>query len=63
MTTRMDRGRMVLETTLLELVSVMSTLEKNEEAVVAGVVELVRDGGVKLTGTFRDVPLDRLFAA
>jgi len=63
MTTRSDCGQTVLETTLLELVSVMSSVENSDEVVVARVVELLQRGGVKLTGNFRDVPLERLFAA
>jgi hypothetical protein len=62
MTTRtLPAGRVVLEATLLELVSVVSTVEKTEDAVVARVVELVKCGDAKLTGTFRDSPVEHLF--
>jgi hypothetical protein len=63
MPTRSNRGKIVLETTLLELVSMMSSVEKSDEAVVAEVADLTRSGDVKLTGTFRDVPVGQLFPA
>jgi hypothetical protein len=63
MTIRSDHGQTILETTLLELVSVMTSVEKSDETVVAQIVELVRGGWVKLTGNFREVPVERLFAA
>lgn len=43
----------VLETTLLELVTVLCEVTRDDAEVVATVVELIRAGRIRLTGSFR----------
>ncbi|MDJ0789920.1 MAG: hypothetical protein QNK05_24245 [Myxococcota bacterium] len=46
----------IVQTTLLELVQVVSEVARNEREVVATVKDLLRSGRVRLTGNFRDDP-------
>jgi len=50
---RGQRRPRVVETTLLELVQALGELTHDDREVVATVVELVREGKVRLTGSFR----------
>gem|GEM_PF-1958767 len=50
---RRQRAPRVVETTLLELVQALGELTHDDREVVATVVELVREGKVRLTGNFR----------
>lgn len=45
-----------VETTLLQLVQVVSEVARDDREVVATVRELLRSGRVKLTGNFKDDP-------
>jgi hypothetical protein len=57
---RVRRNAQVLpghvETTLLQLVQLVSEVARDDREVVATVRELLRSGRVKLTGNFRDNP-------
>lgn len=48
----------VVETTLLELVRVVSEVTEDDREVVSTVMEMLRSGRVRLCGTFRDSSLD-----
>lgn len=48
----------VVETTLLELVRVVSEVTEDDREVVATVMEMLRSGRVRLCGNFRDTNLD-----
>lgn len=48
----------VVETTLLELVRVVSELTDDDREVVATVMEMLRSGRVRLCGTLRGATLD-----
>jgi hypothetical protein len=48
---------MTLDTTLLELVTAISDVSRDDREVVATVVALVDSGRVRLTGTFRGARL------
>ena len=48
----------VVETTLLELVRVVSEVTEDDREVVATVMEMLRSGRVRLCGNFRDSTLD-----
>ena len=43
----------VVETTLLELVQTLGELTQDDREVVATVIEMLRNGRVRLTGNFR----------
>jgi hypothetical protein len=53
------RRTRALPTTLLELVDTVSELARNDEEVVAAVLDLLESGRVRLCGTFRDRPPHR----
>jgi hypothetical protein len=46
--------------TLLELVSAIGRMTEDDREVVAVVLEMLSSGQVRLTGSFRNVPVDRL---
>jgi hypothetical protein len=46
------------QTTLLELVAAVSEVAENEAELVATVLELLESGRARLTGNFRDIPID-----
>jgi len=46
------------ETTLLELVAAVSEVARSEAELVATVLDLVESGRARLTGNFRDIPID-----
>lgn len=48
----------VVETTLLELVRVVSEVTEDDREVVATVMEMLRSGRVRLCGNFRGSSLD-----
>jgi predicted nucleic-acid-binding protein len=48
----------VVETTLLELVRVVSEVTEDDREVVATVMEMLRSGRVRLCGTLRNAVLD-----
>ncbi|MEN8182356.1 MAG: hypothetical protein ABFS46_07455 [Myxococcota bacterium] len=48
----------VIETTLLELVRVVSEVTEDDREVVTTVMEMLRSGRVRLCGTLRDKNLD-----
>ena len=48
----------VVETTLLELVRVVSEVTEDDREVVSTVMEMLQSGRVRLCGTFRDSGLD-----
>jgi hypothetical protein len=48
----------VVETTLLELVRVVSEVTEDDREVVSTVMEMVQSGRVRLCGTFKDSTLD-----
>ncbi len=48
----------VVETTLLELVRVVSEVTEDDREVVTTVMEMLRSGRVRLCGNFRDTNLD-----
>ncbi len=48
----------VLETTLLELVTQLSATAADENETVEMVVALLRSGRARLTGNFRNVPIE-----
>ena len=48
----------VVETTLLELVRVVSEVTEDDREVVTTVMEMLRSGRVRLCGSFRDSQLD-----
>ena len=48
----------VVETTLLELVRVVSEVTEDDREVVATVLEMLRSGRVRLCGTLHDERLD-----
>jgi hypothetical protein len=48
----------VVETTLLELVRVVSEVTEDDREVVTTVMEMVQSGRVRLCGNFRDSTLD-----
>ena len=52
-----ERGE-VLETTLLELVTRLSATTADETETVEAAVALLRSGRARLTGNFRNVPID-----
>jgi hypothetical protein len=60
---RADRLRAIqgpgpcVETTLLELVQALADVTEDDREVVAAVIDLLRSGRVRLTGTFRSQPL------
>ncbi|NNL65339.1 MAG: hypothetical protein HKP30_03760 [Myxococcales bacterium] len=54
-----EAPRVCLETTLLELVRVVSEATEDDREVVQAVLHMLRSGSVQLCGTFRDEPLDR----
>jgi len=48
-----------VETTLLELVRVISESTNDDSEVVSTVVHMLRSGRVQLCGTFRNEPIER----
>ena len=46
------------ETTLLELVAAVSEVVRTEAELVATVLDLLESGRARLTGNFRDIPID-----
>lgn len=48
---------MALDTTMLELVTAIAAVARDDREVVATVVALVNSGRVRLTGTFRGMRL------
>lgn len=46
------------QTTLLELVAAVSEVAENEAELVATVLELLESGRARLTGNFRDIPIE-----
>jgi hypothetical protein len=49
---------MKVQTTLLDLVTVVNDVSDNEDEVIATVVHLVNSGTVRLCGTFRGARID-----
>lgn len=47
-----------IQTTLLELVRAISEVTHDEAELVNAVVDLIESGRAKLTGNFRDVPIE-----
>ena len=50
-------GDAVVHTTLLELVRTIGEITEDEAEIVATVLQMLRSGHVKLTGSFRDEPI------
>jgi hypothetical protein len=55
--------RIRTQTTLLELVAAVSEVARNEAELVATVVDLLESGRARLTGNFRDIPVEVFRAA
>jgi len=51
------------QTTLLELVWAVSEVTQNETELVTAVVDLLESGRARLTGNFRDIPIEVFRAA
>jgi hypothetical protein len=52
----------VEQTTLLDLVWSVDQATHDEEATVSTITDLLTSGRVRLTGNFRDVPIETLLA-
>lgn len=50
--------RIRTQTTLLELVAAVSEVTSNEAELVATVLDLLESGRARLTGNFRDIPVE-----
>ena len=48
-----------VNTTLLELVRTIGEITDDESEIVATVIHMLRSGTVKLTGSFRNTPVDQ----
>ncbi|MFP6606675.1 MAG: hypothetical protein VCC19_08885 [Myxococcota bacterium] len=48
-----------MSTTLLDLVRVLSEITDDENEIVATAIHMLRTGSVRLTGSFRDTPVNR----
>ena len=48
--------------TLLELVEAVAEIAEDEQELLATVTWMLRSGRIQLVGTFRDAPVDQLFA-
>jgi len=46
------------ETTLLELVAAVSEVARNEAELIATVLDLLESGRARLTGNFREIPVE-----
>lgn len=60
--TRLDQApaqTVTIQTTLLDLVRVISETTDNDAEVVSTIVHMLRSGRVQLCGTFRDEPIER----
>jgi hypothetical protein len=57
-----DEGTSVLRTTLLDLVWRLGAESESDAAVVSAVEPMLRNGRVKLTGNFRDVPVEQILS-
>jgi hypothetical protein len=55
-------GEPVVRTTLLDLVWRMAEESDAESQLVEAVEQRLRSGSVRLTGNFRDVPVERLLS-
>lgn len=49
--------------TLLELIEAVSEVSDNEREVVATVTYMLHSGRIRLSGNFRDMPVDQLCSA
>ena len=50
--------KVTIQTTLLELVRVVSETTDNDAEVVSTIVHMLRTGSVELSGTFRNEPIE-----
>ena len=48
-----------VSTTLLDLVRVLSEITDDENEIVATAIHMLRTGSVRVTGSFRDTPVNR----
>ena len=53
-----DEGKISVETTLLELVRVVSEITDDDAEVVSTILHMLRSGHVELCGAFKNEPIE-----